>query len=79
VDVRIGLVHTARELEIQLPDDTDAAALEADVTKALAGDGDGGAVWLTDRKGNRVGIAAERIAYISIGNAADKSKIGFGG
>jgi len=79
VDVRIGLVHTARELEVQLPDDTDAAALEADVTTALAGNGDRATVWLTDRKGNRVGIAAERIAYISIGSAADKSKIGFGG
>lgn len=79
MDVRIGLVHTARELEVQLADDTDAAALEADVTTALAGNGDRATVWLTDRKGNRVGVAAERIAYISIGNAADKSKIGFGG
>ena len=34
MDIRIGVVNTAKELALELPDDTDGAALKADVEAA---------------------------------------------
>jgi hypothetical protein len=76
VDVRIGLVHSLRELELELPDDTDGAALRSQVEAALADDD--AILWLVDRKGATFGISAEKITFIQLGTAEDKGRIGFG-
>jgi hypothetical protein len=76
VDVRIGISQTAKELEVELADDIDQAAVEAMLAKALA---DGAVLWLTDRKGRQVGIPAEKLAYIEMGRPDDGRRIGFGG
>jgi Protein of unknown function (DUF3107) len=76
VDVRIGLVYSARELEPELPDDTDVDALKAQVADVL-GDDDG-VLWLTDKKGNQVGLVAGKVTFVHIGSAGDKGRIGFG-
>lgn len=76
MDVRIGLTQTAKELEVELGDDADSAALRKQVEKALA---DGTTLWLTDRKGRQVGVAAEKLAYVEIGSPDDARRIGFGG
>jgi hypothetical protein len=76
VDVRIGLTHTPKELEVQLEDDADAAALKKQVEKALA---DGSTLWLTDRRGRQVGVPAAKLAYVEIGSPKDDRRIGFGG
>jgi hypothetical protein len=76
VDVRIGLTNTPREVELELADDTDADALKASIGSAIS-EGSG-LVWLVDRKGRNVGIAAEKIAYIDLGIGSDKGRIGFG-
>lgn len=76
MDVRIGISHTAKELELELADDVDADALKADVAKALT---DGTPLWLTDRKGRQVGVPAEKIAFLDIGKPDDGRRIGFGG
>ncbi len=39
---------------------------------------DGGTLWLTDRKGRQVGVAAEKLAYVEIGSPDDGRRIGFG-
>jgi len=75
VDVRIGLIQNAKELEVELDDDTDAGALRTEVETALK---DGGTLWLTDRKGRQVGVAAEKVAYVEIGSPDDGRRIGFG-
>ena len=75
MDVRIGLIQNVKELELQLEDDTDPAALRAEVDTALQG---GGTLWLTDRKGRQVGVAAEKLAYVEIGSPEDGRRIGFG-
>jgi hypothetical protein len=75
VDVRIGLIQNAKELEVQLADDADAAALRQQVDSAVK---DGGTLWLTDRKGRQVGVAAEKVAYVEIGSPDDERRIGFG-
>ena len=75
MDVRIGLIQNVKELELQLEDDADAEALRAQVDEALRG---GGTLWLTDRKGRQVGVAAEKLAYVEIGSPDDARRIGFG-
>ena len=75
MDVRIGLIQNAKELEVQLEDDADAGALRSQVDAALAA---GGTLWLTDRKGRQVGVSAEKLAYVEIGSPDDGRRIGFG-
>jgi hypothetical protein len=76
VDVRIGLTQTAKELEVELADDADVDALRTKVDDALAA---GSTLWLTDRKGRQVGVAATKLAYVEIGSPDDARRIGFGG
>ncbi len=76
MDVRIGLVYSARELEVELPDDTDLDALKADVAQVLADDDH--VLWLTDRKGTQVAVAGGKVTYVSVGGIDAKGRIGFG-
>ena len=77
MDVRIGVTYTAKEIEIELADDADADALQRDVDAALGGDGR--VFWIADRKGRRVGVPTDKIAYVEIGSPDAARRIGFGG
>jgi hypothetical protein len=76
VDVRIGLAYSARELEVELPDDTDVEALRSDIERVIAADT--GTLWLTDKKGNQIAIAGARVTFIQVGSGSEKGRIGFG-
>ncbi len=76
MDLRIGLTHTPKELEIQLPEDTDPSAIQTQVEAAISAST---TLWLTDRKGRQVGVPGAKLAYIEIGSPADERRIGFGG
>jgi len=76
VDVRIGVTNTPKEITVELADDTDVDALVADVESAVGGDG--AVLWLTDVRGRRVGVPAERIAYVDIGADGAHNPVGFG-
>ena len=76
MDIRIGVVQSTKEIEIELADDTDAVKLRAEVDKVLKEDH---TLWLTDRKGRQVGIPATRIAYMDNGSTEGAYRIGFGG
>jgi hypothetical protein len=76
VEVRIGVTYTGKELEVELPDDTDRDALSKAVDAAVAGTNP--VLWLTDRKGKTVGVPSEKIAYVELGRAASDRKVGFG-
>ncbi len=55
MDVRIGITQTPKELEVEMGDDADRDKVVAEIEKLLkTGDG---VLWLTDRKGRRVGRA----------------------
>lgn len=75
MEVRIGVLHTAKELELDLGDDADGEKLAKEVEAALSGDD--GVLWLTDRRGRRVGVPAQRLAYVEIGASGDR-RVGFG-
>ena len=74
MEVRIGVVYSARELVLEMDDDssTVSAAIEAAIG------GKGPLMWLTDSKGRKVGIPTDKLAYVEVaGDAADR-KVGFG-
>jgi len=76
VDVRIGVTYTGKELEVELPDDSDRDALSKAVEAAVAGEAP--VLWLTDRKGKTVGVPSEKIAYVELGRSASDRRVGFG-
>ncbi len=76
MDVRIGVTYTGKELDIDLGDDADADKVQADVDSAVGGDTS--VLWLIDKKGRRVGVPTEKIAYVEIGSPDAERRIGFG-
>jgi hypothetical protein len=74
VQVHIGVIHSPKEIEVDVPDD-DGAKVADQIEKAL-GDG-GGVLWLTDRRGRRVGVVADKVAYVEIGTEAGERRVGF--
>ena len=77
MDVRIGVTQAPREINIEMADDVDRAAIKSQVEAALAGAVD--VLWLTDKKGRDVGISAAKIAFVELGAADGERRIGFGG
>lgn len=74
MDVRIGITHTPKEIEVDLGDG-DADELVKLVEEAVTGEG--GVLWLIDRKGRRVGVPATKLAYVEIGGEEER-RVGFG-
>jgi hypothetical protein len=76
VDVRIGIVQSTKELDIELPDDADPEKVLADIEAALAEDGT--ILWLTDRKGRQVGVPVGKVAYVELDPPSSDRRVGFG-
>jgi hypothetical protein len=53
MDIRIGIVQSMKEIDVELPSDADRDKIMKDVEAAQGGDT---VLWLTDRKGRRVGV-----------------------
>lgn len=78
MDIRIGITQAPRELSIEMIDDSKARdALKANIDKALKGELT--TLWITDKKGRDIAVAASKIAYIEVGTGDDAKRIGFGG
>ena len=78
MDVRIGVTYSPKELDLELADDAEAAAVRSQVEAALAG-GESTVLWLTDRRGRQVGVPVSKIAYVEIGAPGADRRIGFAG
>ncbi len=74
MDVRIGVIHSPKELELEVAGDAEQVA--ASVNDALGGDG--AVLWLTDVHGRRVGVPAGRLAYVEIDGDGNNKRVGFG-
>jgi hypothetical protein len=73
VEVKIGVQHANRELVLesdQTPDE-----VQEQVAEALSGKT--GLLQLTDDKGRRILVPADRLAYVEIGEVSTR-KVGFG-
>ena len=74
MNVRIGVIHTGKELELELADDTDRDALQRQVEETIAAGS--GFLWLTDRRGRRVGVPVEKLAWVEFGEETGR-RVGF--
>jgi hypothetical protein len=76
VDVRIGITQAPREIEVELTDTTNADELVAKIDAAV--EKAAGMLWLTDKRGRRIGIPAAKLAYIELDTATETRRVGFG-
>jgi hypothetical protein len=70
------VTHAPRELTVELPDE-EREEVNTRIEAALSGAAD--VLWLVDKRGRRVAVPSEKIAYIEVGTADDDRRIGFGG
>jgi hypothetical protein len=75
VHVRIGMIYSNKELEVELSEDQDGDQLIEQITGVMGNET--GVLWLTDRKGRRVGVASAKIAYIEIAADSETRRVGF--
>ncbi len=76
MDVRIGIVQSVKEIEIELDEDADRDGIVAEIESSL-GKGEG-VLWLTDRRGRRVAVPAAKVAYVEVGAPTHERRVGFG-
>jgi hypothetical protein len=75
LEVRIGIVQTPKELEVDLGEGADRDSVLQDIDESL---GRGGVLWLTDRRGRRIGVPTAQVAYVEIGPPSNERRVGFG-
>ena len=74
MEVKIGVVYSAKELSIEL--DGKADEIVAAMEDALKGGAP--VIWLTDKKGRRVGVPTDKVAYIEVAEEDTAKRVGFG-
>jgi len=74
MEVKIGVVYSAKELSVEL--DGKADEIVAAMEDALRGGAP--VIWLTDKKGRRVGVPVDKVAYIEVAEEDATKRIGFG-
>ena len=74
MEVRIGVVHTAKELSYETDADADSVigVIEAAVAAGKS------FVWLEDGKGRKIGVPADKVGYVEIVVDDPSRKVGFG-
>ncbi|MGH9050314.1 MAG: DUF3107 domain-containing protein [Acidimicrobiia bacterium] len=74
MEVRIGVVHTPKELALDVEGDVD------DVVKAVEKALKEGAaiVWFDDMKGRKTGVPADKLGYIEVDTDEGSTRVGFG-
>jgi len=68
VDVKIGVTYTPKEIEVELAEDADRDQVIKEIDEALGREGS--VLWLTDRRGRRVGVPVGKVAYVEIAEAS---------
>ncbi|HEX2738748.1 MAG TPA: DUF3107 domain-containing protein [Acidimicrobiia bacterium] len=74
MEVKIGVVYTAKELTVDL--DGSADELKASIQDALKNGSP--VLWLEDARGRHVGVPADKVAYVEIADEEATQKVGFG-
>ena len=75
MEVKIGVIYSAKELSVEL--DGKADEVVANIEDALKGGAP--VIWLTDKKGRRVGVPTDKVAYIEVAEEDHSKRVGFGG
>jgi len=74
MEIRIGVVHTPKEISLEVDGEPDE--LTRRIEEAVAAGSP--LVWLEDSKGRRVGVPADKIAYVEVTADDPSRKVGFG-
>ena len=74
MEVKIGVVYSAKELTVELEGKADevVATVEAALQNGAP------VLWLADRKGRRIGVPADKVAYVEIAEEDAVKRVGFG-
>ncbi len=73
MEIKIGVQHAARELSLE----SELSAEEVEKAVAAALTGKSGLLVLSDEKGRKLMVPADRLAYIEIGEPTAR-RVGFG-
>ncbi len=76
MDIRIGIVQSGKEIEMELSDDVDRDKV-LDEIRSTVSSGEGVLV-LLDKRDRRVMVPVEKIAYIEVESASRERRVGFG-
>ena len=74
MEVKIGVVYSAKELSVELEGKADEVV--ATIEDALKGGAP--VIWLTDKKGRRIGVPSDKVAYIEVAEEDTSKRVGFG-
>jgi DNA-binding MurR/RpiR family transcriptional regulator len=74
MEVKIGVVYSARELAVELDGGSEevVALVEAAVKDGAP------MLWLSDRNGRRIGVPVDKVAYVEIAEEDSVKRVGFG-
>lgn len=76
MEVRIGIVQSIKELEVELADDADRDEVIKEIESSLSSSE--GVLWFTDRRGRRVAVPVAKVAYVEVGAPVSERRVGFG-
>jgi hypothetical protein len=74
MEIRIGVVHTPKEITLDY--EGSAEDLKKTLEQALADDD--AVLWLADRHGRQIGVPSERVAYVEVEPDGAAKRVGFG-
>ncbi|MDG2351404.1 MAG: DUF3107 domain-containing protein [Acidimicrobiales bacterium] len=75
MDLRIGIAHMQKEINLEMADDFDLSGFKSNLEEVLKKET--GVVWLTDINGREVGIPGNKIGYAEIGIQDSGRPVGF--
>jgi hypothetical protein len=75
MEVRIGVIYSPKELEVDMGDEADRDKVVADIEEAMGREA--GILWLVDRKGRRVGVVTSKLAWVEVGPESEGRRVGF--
>jgi hypothetical protein len=73
MEVRIGVVHSPKELSLEL--DSSPEQIVVQIEKAHAENAH--MLWMHDDSGRRIGIPMDKVAYVEISQEDETRRVGF--
>ena len=75
MEIRIGVTYSPKEIEIDLADELSGDELVEQISASVGEEG--AMLWLSDKKGRRVGVPTAKLAYVEIGAPRSDRRVGF--
>ncbi len=75
MEIRIGVTYSPKEIEIDMADDVSGEELVEQISASVGEEG--AMLWLTDKKGRRVGVPTAKLSYVEIGAPRSDRRVGF--